>query len=173
MKKVMILALFMLLCFQAAAYAEVKIGVVTVQVLLEKSLAAQSLSQELKAKFEPRKLELQREEAEVRKMEENLKKQDLALKLEAKQDMEREFRRRYRDFNESAQIFQQKFNQEKQRLTMPIVKFISEVVQKYGKDHGYTAIYDMFSGGVLYMDSSIDLTDEVLVEVDKAWKAKK
>jgi len=53
----------------------------------------------------------------------------------------------------------------------PILKSLENVVVKYGKDNGYTAIMDSKSG-IVYFDKAVDISDVVVKELNKAMAKK-
>lgn len=172
MKKVLFLASVLTLLLQVPAFAETKIGFISVQAILSKCDYGKASSARLKAKFEPMKKEIERETAEIKKLESELKNQDLALKLEAKQDKQREYRRKVRDQQDSVAAFRQRLQVETQKEQQPIVKKIVKVANDYGMANGYSAIVEM--GGVsIFVDEKVDLTDVLIEEMNKLKKAGK
>jgi outer membrane protein len=53
----------------------------------------------------------------------------------------------------------------------PILKALEKVVDKYGKDNGYSAIMDS-KNGVIYFDSKIDISDVLVKKLNEAMAAK-
>lgn len=170
MKRILVLALFFVIAFQASAMAEAKIGIVDMKRLVITSDYGKEIGAKMKAKFEPVEKELQKEMASIKKIEDDLKKQGLALKLEAKQDKQREFRRRMRDYQDSVVAYQQKSNAEQQRLTAPVLQIVQQVVNEYGKANGYQAIFDQAGSGVLYIGDGANVTADLLKALNKAKK---
>lgn len=172
MKKTLFLAAAFVLLFQAVAYAELKIGVVVIPKVVFQSEYGKEMGQILKDKFEPLKKDLEREAAELKQMESEMKNQDLALKLEAKQDKQRDFRRMIRDFQDSQVAFNQKLQAEQQRLRQPIIEKLNNLIVEYARANGYSMILQAASG-VLYAEEGLDITDEIVVEFDKLKKQDK
>lgn len=172
MKKTLFLAIVFVLLFQTAAIAESKIGAFSVQAVLMNCDYGKALGAKLKAKFEPMQKELEREQAAIQKLESDLKNQDMALKLDAKQDKQREFRRRVRDHQDSVVAFRQKFQVETQQGQQPVLERIIRVANEYGKANGYTMIVEM-QNVVLYLNDAADITDEIVAELNKLKKAGK
>ncbi len=81
-----------------------------------------AVAAKLKAKFTPMEKDLKKDGEAIKKLEAELKNQDLALKLEAKQDKQREFRRLARDYQDSVAAYRQKRQMEQQKLGQPIVE---------------------------------------------------
>lgn len=172
MKKVLFLAAAFVLMFQAVAFAELKIGVVVIPKVVFQSEYGKEMGQILKDKFEPMQKDLEREAAELKQMETDMQNQDLALKLDAKQDKQREFRRKVRDFQDSKVAFNQKLQSEQQRLRQPLIEKLNNLIVKYAQDNGYSIILQAATG-VLYADQGLDITDKIIVEFDKLKKQEK
>lgn len=172
MKKVLFLAAILTLMLQVPAFAESKIGFISVQAILAKCDYGKASAARLKAKFEPLRKEIERETQEIKKLESELKNQDLALKLEAKQDKQREYRRKVRDQQDSVAAYRQKIQIETQKEQQPILERIVEVANKFGKANGYSAILEM-SGVSIYVAEKVDLTEVMINELNKLKKAGK
>lgn len=172
MKKVMFFAAVFVLAFQVVAFAQGKVGAVSVESVLVNCEYGKALSAKMKAKFEPMQKDLEREAGEIRDLEAELKNQDLALKLEAKQDKQREFRRKVRDHQDSVAAFRQKFQVESQKGQQPILEKIIKVINEYGKANGFDLIVEM-KGVALYVGETVDLSDKIIAELDKLKKAGK
>lgn len=173
MKRIVFLTVAFVLLFQAAAYAESKIGVFNMPVVMNKCDYGKAVTAKLKAKFEPMEKDLQRDAEAIKKLESELKNQDLALKLEAKQDKQREYRRLARDYQDSVAAYRQKRQMEQQKLGQPVVQKIIEVMTQYGNENNFTIILEMSSSGVSYMAEGIDITDKLVEALNKAKKAGK
>ena len=52
---------------------------------------------------------------------------------------------------------QNKLAAKKQELYQPILQKVQQVVDQYGKEQGYTMIFDASIGGILFADTADDL----------------
>ncbi len=173
MKRILFFTIAFVLMFQVGAFADSKIGVFNMRSVMTKCDYGKAVTAKLKAKFEPVETELQREAEAIKKLETELKNQDLALKLDAKEDKKREYRRKARDYQDSVVSYRQRRQAEQQTLGQPIIEKIIEVMAKYGKDHNYTIIMEMSTGGVSYMGEGVDITDNLIEELNKMKKTGK
>jgi len=172
MKKVLLLAAAFVLLFQAVAHAELKIGIVVLPKIVFNSEYGKEMGETLKQKFEPLRLELERQAKELKEMEDEIKNQDLALKLDAKQERERDFRRKLRDFQDSQVAYNQKLQAEQQKLREPIIQKLNTLIVDYARANGYSMILQA-AGGVLYAQEGMDITDQITAEFDKLKKKEK
>ncbi len=172
MRKVLFLALLVFLFSSDALSAEMKIGVINMEAVAKNSEPGREALDKLQGEFKEMKTELDKRKAEIEKLLDALQKQSLVLSQEAKLDKELEYKRKVRDFQDLLQSFQRKTKTEEARLTQPIIEMMLDVIRDYAKDNGYTMIVDGKAGGLLYADDTVDITNKIIVEVNKAWRKK-
>jgi outer membrane protein len=160
--------------FSVAAFAQepMKIGVINVQEILKKSDPGQQATEQMREQFQGKKQELDEQKSEIEQMRQDLQKQSLVLSQQAKLDKELEFKRKVRDFQDSMENFQRQAKVEEGRLSKPIIETIVKVVNDYGEKNGYDLILDGTAAGVMYVNEPVNLTNQVIVEVNKAWREK-
>lgn len=171
MRKVLFAVLVLVLAFQANAFAAPqKLGAASMGALLRKSDAGKDVEKKLKAKFAEPTKQIQKKQEELKLLQNDIKKQALVLSLEARQDKELEYKTKVRNFQDLARVTQRKYQAAQDSLLKPISLLLEKVVKKYAADNGYSMIFDT-SAGFLYLDKSIDLTDKILVDFNKAYHA--
>ena len=70
--------------------------------------------------------------------------------------------------------FQRKFQADRNRLNQPVAKLLDQVIKDYCKSHGLTALLIVGpQSPVMWSDDSIDVTQQIIQEVNKAAKSKK
>ncbi|WP_291327948.1 OmpH family outer membrane protein [Desulfovibrio sp. UCD-KL4C] len=174
MRKILFLVLILVLAFQAQAFAGTqKIAVVSLDKLLKKSEIGQAAYKQLEKKFKSAKAKMEGQQKELESLKKSLQKQSLVLSLEAKQDKELEFKRKVRDYQDLAQATQRKMQAEQQKLGTPVMEAVKVAVDAYAKKNTLTAVYDKRSSGFLYVDDTVDVTNEVLLEMNHAYRAGK
>ena len=171
MKKVCLLAVCFVFLFQAVAYAETKMGFFDLQLVIGKSQYGQEMNAKLEAKFKARGEQLKKEREGIA----NLKRQidSKAFDEKTMQDKIMEFRRRARDLNEDAAVFQKSFKAEQAKLAAPMTPIAQKVVKEFGLKHGYTVLFDKKTPGLYYIADGLDVTDELVKALDAAKKAGK
>jgi outer membrane protein len=175
MRKFVLLAMILFLVVPQTVFAQdTKIGVLSMQEVFRKSEAGKAALDQLKGKFEDMKSDLEKRQQELKKMRENLQKQALVLSLEAKQDKELEFKRKVRYYQDLEKTYKTKMNAEQDRLSKPIFDALVEIIEKYGKKNQFTIILDKNSqfSGLVYINESVDITNDVIVELNRVWRAK-
>jgi outer membrane protein len=163
---------FILLWTVQAWSENVKIGIADLQQILEKSEPGQRAIDKLKDEFSEIKGELDTKKKEIDKLREEIQKQSLVLSQEAQIDKETEYKQKVRDFKDLYQGYQKKMQLKEQKLREPIIKELVEVIRTYGQKHEYTMILDKKNGGVIYNNDAVDITNQIIVQLNKIWRSK-
>ena len=72
------------------------------------------------------------------------------------------------DLNKYYQLLTNKIQEEDQKVTKELLKKIDKVVKAYGKKHDYEIIFGATSNGnIVYAKKTINLTDEIIQELNK------
>lgn len=173
MRKIL-LALVALSLFAAApAHAQQaqKIGLINLQKLMLESAPAAEAKKKMEANFSAEKKEIDKKSEELKKMSEQLRLQSAALTPEAREDKKVEFVRLKRDLEDQARTFTRKVQAADAQIRQDILTVIAKACQEYGKKKGFAAIFDATHAGVAYADATLDVTSEVMVEVNRIWRA--
>jgi len=152
MRKIALMLVLLLTMSTSVLAAQTKIGIINMKKVIAKCEPGQKAMEELKTKFKGLAGDLDKQKKSIEAMQKDLQKQSMMLSQEAKQDKEIEFK------------------VDEERLSKPILQKLIEVIQNYGKKQGYTAILDTQTSGLLYANEGIDLTDTIIVEMNRAWR---
>lgn len=171
MRQSILITCFILLFSATALAASPKLGIVNMQKIIVKSEPGQDAMNKLQEKFKGAKDEMDQNKKELDAMRQAIQNQGVVLSQEAKEDKEIDYKRKVRDFQDMYRNYQRKIKQEEQKLSQPVIKTIVEVITDYGKKQNYTTITDAQGSGLIYADDSIDLTDTIIVEVNRSWRA--
>ena len=174
MRRVVVLTACALLLFSTAAWAAeaIKIGIVDMEKIVRTSEPGQGALNKLKEQFKDLKENLDKQKAEIDKMREEMEKQSLVLSQEAKMDKQAQYQRKVRDFQDNVGTYQRKMKVEEEKLSKPVLALILKVVQEFGTKNGYGLLMDGRGAGVVYVSDAVNVTDKVLVEVNKASRDK-
>jgi outer membrane protein len=142
------------------AWAEIKIGVVDPQRLLEESPQGKAASESMRTEFAPRQRTLQAQEQALKARQEKLQKDGATMTDDQRVRAEKELRDAARDlerargeFNDDATA---KRNEEMSRLQ----KTLGEEVRSYAKAQNYDLI--LTGETVVYAAPSYDITPAIL-----------
>lgn len=168
--RTLIMTFLLVLCCSLTASAEMKIGFIDMKAVIAKSEAGSKAMEKLKVEFKDMKENLDAQKKSLDALKDELQKQSMMLSQEAKQDKEAQYKRKVRDFQDMGQNYQRKLQQEEQTLSKPIIEKLLEIIKDYGKKNGFTAIFDKQASGLLFHQESVDVTDPIISELNKAMR---
>ncbi len=165
--------ILLLASLPAAEAAEAfKMGVVDPQTVLEKSKAGRKALDGLKEYVTTRQKLLSRDEEELRTTEKTLKDQLAKLSETEKKEKETQFRAKIQDYQKRAQEFNQELQGKQKELVDDYMKRIATATQAVAEKGGFSLVLDKGSEQtvkiVIYNKETIDLTDQVIKEFDRA-----
>lgn len=166
MKKAIILifiSLFTLSSFTFNADAgELQLGFVDLNRALNESDEGKTAVTALESLVESKQMIIAEKEDEIKKLVNEMNSQTAILNVDARKEkqeqiasMEKAYKRILQDSKEEIQKKQADFMKD-------IIIDLRKVIAKFGKDEGYTAIFEKHESGLLYMPESADLTDKII-----------
>jgi len=156
--------LVMGLGFNAQA-AEMKIGMIDFQQVVEKSEPGQRVEAGLKKEGERMEAELKKDKEELQALKDKMEREAMVMSREAREEKEIEFRVKARNLQEKDQRYRQEFVGKQRQEIDQLRKVVLEIAQEIGKKENFTMIISKV--GVLYSDPTIDLTDKVVQLLNK------
>ena len=168
MKK-FVVVLFSVLLIAAPALAEVKIGIVDLQKALNLSKAGMAAKEQMGEQVKKFEAEFKTKQDNLLRQKADLEKQAVLLSDEAKAKKERDYQQDIKELQRFQKDVKEELQQRDADHTKRILNELFEIMQKLGKDSGYTLILEKSQGGVIFSDSAYDLTEQVI----KAYDAKK
>jgi outer membrane protein len=169
MKKFVVILMAMLF-FTAPALAEVKIGYVDLQKALNLSKAGVAAKQEIGNQLKKFEVEFKTMQEDLQKLKGELEKQAVLLSDSAKAEKEREYQKNLKELQRFNKDVRDEMQQKDAEATKKILNELFAILQKLGKDGGYTMVIEKNEGAVIYADESVDLTDELIKAYDAQQK---
>ncbi len=164
MRKVLSLAVLAFFMMTSFAFAEVKIGVVDMQEIATNSDPAKDAKKKMESKYG-------NEKKQIDKQGQDLQKKAEALKKNNSEEKQVEFIRLRREFDEKTRAFATKVEQDEIKIRQDMVTLVFRASYEVATRKGFDFVVDVTAGGVLYAQQSMDLTKDVLAEVNKLWKS--
>ena len=148
----------------AAEPAAAKIGVVDMQAVATQSEPAQAAKKQMESK----------ERAALEKQGEALKKSAEELKgPKASDEKKLAFIRKKQELDQKTRNFLRKVEQDEVKLRQDMVTMVFNATYNVAQKKGFNFVVDITAGGVLYADQTMDLTQDVLAEVNRLHKEDK
>jgi outer membrane protein len=151
--------------------AQVKIAVINMQKVVRKSVAGQKAMEKLNKKFESLQETLRAKQDEIKAFKESLEKKGPLMNEAARAEREREYKKALRDFKDQSDDAQFEMRQAESKSMEPVFKELEKVVNRIGNEGGYTLILENNTPGIYFIDSNIDITDEVIIAYDNEVKS--
>ena len=157
--------LLLAVIFSGSVFAQLKIGYIDSQIILNKLPSAVEAQKKLEEQSNAWAEELQKMGDKIRSLQQQLEQQSLLLSEEKKQEKQDEIQQLYLD----SQRFQdQKFGQQgelyqkRNELLQPVFDQINEKIQAGAEESGYDYIFDAVAGNILYAKEEYNLTKILL-----------
>lgn len=161
-----------LLCLAWGASAQqtpAKVGVISIQGALVGTKDGQKASQELDAKFMPKKKEFDTRQTEITQMQDQYNKGGTVMSEDKRTQMARDIDEKKKRLQRDMQDAEEELQGEQQRLLQGLGQRMMAVIEKYAKDNGYTIVLNVSDPNtpVLYASSAIDITQDIISLYDK------
>ncbi len=140
------------------AQAEVKIGFVNSQRVLNDAPQATKAKKKLEKEFEKRDQDLQKVAKQLQAMQEGMEKNAVTLSESDRRAKEREFNELSRDFQRKQREFREDLNLRQNEETAAIFERVNKVIKSIAE----TDKYDIIFQEAVYASPRIDLTDRVI-----------
>jgi len=142
-----------------AAAQEVKIGVVSLQAIVERAPQTKAVMDALREEFAPREREIVAKQKEIEDLQAKVQK-DLAVMGETeRRNAEKNLRDLGRDFERLRTEYQEDSNLRQNEEIGQLQRSVLKEVQDYAQAQGYDLIV---GDGVLYVSNTVNITEDVL-----------
>ncbi|CAM6054193.1 unnamed protein product [Sphagnum tenellum] len=156
------------LSLSSASFAseDLKIATVDMQKALQSVDMGKQAKSQLEKEFNAKKKELQAEEATLKKLTEDFKKQSLVMSDEARTKKQGELQERIVKFQELTARSQTEIQQKERDLTQPIITKLRTIITESAKKKGYTLVLEKNENTVLYSLDKHDITGDIINTFD-------
>ncbi len=165
MRKVLILTMVTIFMMASTAMAvELKVGVVDMKVISSNSEPAKDAKTKMESKYGPQRKQFE-------KQYQDLQKKAADFQKNASKEKQTELERLQREFEEKYRTTTQKLQEDEAKITQEMYELFYKAAGAVASRKGLDLVVE--TGGVLFAKKSMNLTQEVLEEVNKIWKADK
>ncbi|TKB06725.1 OmpH family outer membrane protein [Desulforhopalus sp. IMCC35007] len=168
--QIAMIATLVLMGAHGSMAADLKLGVMNVQKIIVECKAGKAAKERFDVKMKGLQSSFKEEEADLKNLQEEIKKKSSAWSEEKKAEKVREFQKNGRELQAKTEDARFEMKQLQDKELEPILKSLEQVVEKYGKDQGYMMILDS-KNGVIYFDKAVDITETIVKLLDKAMSA--
>lgn len=174
MKRVNKLAMLLIIlsavmCTSNILAAEIKIGVVDRAILLQKSPQAEAATNLMHQKFDGRNKDMLAQQNKIKDLQDQINRNGAVMGASQLQTLENQLDSLQQDFRRKQDDFQADLNTQRNQELGDLQAAIDKAAQKFAKAQNYNLIID--KGVAYYADSTVDVTDQVLSQMQKDFKA--
>jgi outer membrane protein len=144
-----------------------KVGLIDLQRCLQESKEGERATTVLKKKKAALQKELDSKQQELFDLRREFEKQAMMLSMDAQEDKRKAVERKARELEYYFQDLNEEMKRAEEKEKKRIFEELGKVVEKIGAEGNYAMILEQRSGGVLYWNRAIDITDEVIRAYDK------
>ncbi len=172
MKKILILLI--LVATFSSCTEQVKIAYVDVEELMKEYKGTKEAEATMKVKSEKLQKELDSLIGGWQNKARNYQEKSKGLSARVRAEQEQVLMLEQQQINQRQQAVQQEVQTEGQKNLESLSKEINNFVKNYAKEKGYNFVLGTTAtnGTVMYGEEKADITDDVLVQLNKSFKAK-
>lgn len=161
------------LCGPVWAADVAKIGTVDFQRIIDLSDAGKAAQEKLNKQAKEMEADLKSKGAAIEAGQKQFEREAPVMNKEMKDAKEREMRIKTNDFKQLQQRYTGVARELQFRLVGQIRNDVDKLVKEMGQKEGYLLILERKEGGVIYMPSTIDITDNVIKQYNAVWAKQK
>jgi len=163
----------LMLCAAAGllpAQTPAKIGIIHMQEAILETKDGQKAKEQLSAKFAPRVQQLEKMQADLNSMADQLKKGSATMSEDAKAKLQRDAESLNKRFQREQEDFQAEEQQEEGRVVQDLGQKMYDVIIKYATQNQLAMVIDVTNpqGPVLWADQAINIKDAIVKLYDQA-----
>jgi outer membrane protein len=153
-----------------AQAAPTKVAVIQVQTAILSTKDGQKAAADLQAKFAPKKAEIDKRQADVAGLQDQLKKGQATMSEDAKNKLMRDIDSANTKLQRDTQDAQADLDEEQQKVMQELGSKMMAVVEKYAQQNGLAMVIDVSNPQtpVLWAAASVDITNEIVKLYDQA-----
>ncbi len=162
-------AVFCLFTLGAGA-AELKIGVVDFQQVVEQSDPGKKFEAGLKAEGEQMEAEIEKGKEELKALKEKLERESMVMSEKAKEEKQIEFNVKLSGLQKKQAQFRKDFVNKQRQGVAGLRREVLEISHEIGKKDKFDLIVS--KDALLYMDAGVDITPKVIQALNQRHKSK-
>jgi outer membrane protein len=170
MKKLFFIAVALLIAVSVEA-ADLKIGYVDLNEAVNTSDEGKKAISILKDIVTSKEAVIEEKRGEIKQLEEEIAKQASILNPDAIKEKKDRREKLVRDYQRMLKDSEDEVEKKRADLMNDILKKISTVVTKIGKEEGYSVILERGGSGILYIPENANLTKKVITTFNEEVKA--
>jgi outer membrane protein len=170
LSRLFIICFCMVFCLASGTFVQAEplnIGTISIQQVVDRSQAGQDARKVLEAKQSELQPKFQAEQETLKAQAKEIEKKSSVWSDEVRSTKERDYQKKMREYQLKVEDAQYEMKQLEKKVLDPIFKEMQAVITDLGKKKKLSMIFEKAkSGGLLYADDSLDISDEIVKELD-------
>jgi outer membrane protein len=151
-----------------------RVGFVDIQRVLARSAAGVAAREQLEKEKATMQKQVDAQRIELEKLRDELEKKGQLMAADARREKQEALERKVRDARRLVDDLQNTLQKKEEAMLAKVLQDVSGLIQKVGKDRGYSMVLERQRSSILYASADADLTDEIIHAYDdETKKAKK
>ncbi len=164
-KSVLCGAVAALMLAAVPAWADLKIGFVNYNELLQESPQAKQIAAQLRAEFQPRERELTQLQQSLKARADQFQRDAATMTDEQREKTQSDLQESDRDLQRRQSDLQDDLNTRRQEALSSLQRVLVEQVRTYAKAQNFDLV---LADGVIYATGTIDITPAILARLEQA-----
>ena len=149
--------------------SDYKLAYVDLQKALNLCKAGQDAKEKFAKEVEEAEGKLALKQEELKKLQEILEKQSAMLTEETLKEKEKDYQAKLRDFKRLYEDSQNELKLQDNEAVKAILEELVIITQEYGKEKGFTFIFEKSESALLFADEARDVTEAILKIYDQKY----
>jgi Skp family chaperone for outer membrane proteins len=145
----------------------IKIGVISPDRVVQNTARGKAIIESLNKLGRAKQQKIQNLRKELEDLNADLQK---PLSTSAKEEKQLLIQRKQTALKRFVQDSQAEYQREFMKVKKKLYDEIMPIIKKIGKDKGFTIIFDITTSGISYFDDKIDITNEVIIQVNAKYQ---
>ena len=155
---------------QTANATASRVGFVDIQRVLARSAAGMAAREQLEKEKAVMQKQVDGQRVELEKMKDDLEKKGQLLSADARREKQDLLERKVRDARRLVDDLQGTLQKKEEAMLGKVLQDVSGLIQKVGKDKGFTIVLERQRSSILYASADADLTEDVIRAFDDETK---
>ena len=145
-----------------------KVAVIQFQAAVLSTAEGKAASAALRAKFDPKKVDVDKRQADLKSMNDKLQKGGATMAPDARSKMQEDLARGSRNLQHDIDDLNSELQQDEGKIMQDMGAKMSGLIQSYATKHGYSIVLDVSSEQtpVLWADAASNITADIVKEYD-------
>jgi outer membrane protein len=165
---IFIIAAVFLFQHNALAAEASKIGVLNIQRCINESNEGKRISASLQKEIETMQQKYDKAQKELAELQKEIEKQNLMLSLDAKENKQKEYTKKNRELTYLNEDLSEEASKAETNAKQRVLQVLDVIIKNIAKQDSYDLIIEASSSGVLFSSNTLDITDQVIKELNKS-----